>query len=144
MGEATTDLSLVPKTEEEAYKQKLYKRIGARWYLSVEQNQTLLQAGKVTIKFYVHADGTIDQLSVKKATRRVDVLQTLSLKSVEKASGTIEPFSDSLREKWGDGFWDEIDFMIYDDKRASVLQTAPDAAATDGKDAPAPSAAPVP
>lgn len=101
------------QTEAGKYKAKLYKTIGSRWYLTVEQNMTLLQIGEVRVKFFVRANGVIDQISVSGTSGRTDILETISLKAVEKASGLMEPFSDSMKAQYGEGFWDEITFTIY-------------------------------
>jgi outer membrane biosynthesis protein TonB len=78
----------------------------------VEQNMTLLQIGEVKVKFFVRANGVIDQISIS-GSGRTDVLETISRQAVDKASGVMEPFSDNMKAQFGEGFWDEITFTIY-------------------------------
>ncbi|MDR1146390.1 MAG: hypothetical protein LBK71_09690 [Verrucomicrobiales bacterium] len=113
-GAADTDGTsiAVRETEEGRYKVKLYRAIGSRWYQYVHMDTGLLNIGTVNIKFYVRADGTIVNLQITDG-RDNSVLVAISRRSILEVSGQLEPFSASMREKMGDGFWDDVNFSIY-------------------------------
>lgn len=94
------------------YKAKVYRAIGSRWYISVEKNMAVLALGEAKIKFFVRANGTIDQIEVIDSTVNAEVLRNLSIRSV-KDSQPFEVFSDSLKQQLGEGYWEEITFTIY-------------------------------
>ena len=94
------------------YKAKLYKMIGSRWYLNVEKSMSMLSVGEVHIKFYVQANGVIDPKSIEvEDGGNSDILETISRDAVKQAYG--EPFTDSMRQQLGDGYWEDITFTIY-------------------------------
>ena len=102
----------VKETEEGRYKVKLYRAIGSRWYQYVHMDTGLLNIGSVKIKFYVKSDGTISDLQVTSG-RDNTALEAISRRSIMEVSGQLEPFSASMKEKMGDGFWDDVNFSIY-------------------------------
>ncbi|MDR1305172.1 MAG: hypothetical protein LBK76_08125 [Verrucomicrobiales bacterium] len=102
----------VKETEEGRYKVKLYRAIGSRWYQYVHMDTGLLNIGTVNIKFYVQADGTIVNLQISDGQDN-SALVAISRRSILEVSGQLEPFSASMREKMGDGFWDDVNFSIY-------------------------------
>lgn len=93
------------------YKAKLYRAIGSRWYLYVDQQKAFVEIGRVHLRFYVRADGTIDPPQATTGNSN-SVLTALSIRSVADV-GTLEPFSDTLREQLGEGYWEEVTFTIY-------------------------------
>ncbi|MDR1192350.1 MAG: hypothetical protein LBK60_11925 [Verrucomicrobiales bacterium] len=102
----------VRETEEGRYKVKLYRAIGSRWYQYVHMDTGLLNIGTVKIKFYVKANGTISGVEITSG-RDNEALVAISRRSIVEVSGQLEPFSPSMREKLGDGFWDDVNFSIY-------------------------------
>ncbi len=100
------------ETELGRYKARMYRAIGSRWYLEVEQNMALLALGSVQVRFYVQADGTIRNLQIVTEDGRTEVLRTISSDSV-RLSAPFEPFSEGMKTQLGGGFWEEITFSIY-------------------------------
>ncbi len=100
------------ETELGRYKARMYRAIGSRWYLEVEQNMALLALGAVQVRFYVQADGTIRNLQIVSEDGRTEVLRTISNDSV-RLSAPFEPFSEGMKTQLGGGFWEEITFTIY-------------------------------
>ncbi|SDU01960.1 hypothetical protein SAMN05444156_1479 [Verrucomicrobium sp. GAS474] len=100
------------ETEIGRYKAKLYKTIGTYWYINVEKNMTILGVGEVRFKFYVRANGMIDQITAISSSGQADVLKGVSLKAIREGL-PFEPFSDSMKQQLGDGYWEEITFSIY-------------------------------
>ena len=100
------------ETEMGKYKGKIYRMIGSRWYQYVETNMTTLAIGQVQVKFFVRANGVIDQVTMASSSGRIDILQGISLKAVSGSYGDV--FSDNLKQQLGsEGYWDEITFTIY-------------------------------
>ena len=100
------------ETELGRYKARLYRAIGSRWYLEVEQNMGLLAIGSVRVRFYVQSDGTISSLQVISEDGITEVLRSISLDSI-RLSAPFGPFSEAMKGQIGDGFWEEITFTIY-------------------------------
>ncbi|VVM05641.1 hypothetical protein MAMC_00724 [Methylacidimicrobium cyclopophantes] len=100
------------ETELGRYKARMYRAIGSRWYLEVEQNMALLALGAVQVRFYVQSDGTIRNLQIVSEEGRTEVLRTISSDSV-RLSAPFEPFSEGMKTQLGGGFWEEITFTIY-------------------------------
>ncbi|CAB4242895.1 conserved protein of unknown function [Methylacidimicrobium sp. AP8] len=100
------------ETELGRYKARMYRAIGSRWYLEVEQNMALLALGSVQVRFYVQADGTIRNLQIVSEEGRTEVLRTISNDAV-RLSAPFEPFSEGMKTQLGQGFWEEITFTIY-------------------------------
>jgi outer membrane biosynthesis protein TonB len=102
----------VKETEEGRYKVKMYRAIGTRWYQYVHMDTGLLNIGTVKIKFYVRSDGTITDLQIATGQDN-SALVAISRRSILEVSGQLEPFSPGMKEKMGDGFWDDVNFSIY-------------------------------
>ncbi|MDD2677427.1 MAG: hypothetical protein PHP75_08200 [Methylacidiphilaceae bacterium] len=100
------------ETELGRYKARMYRAIGSRWYLEVEQNMALLALGSVQVRFYVQSDGTIRNLQIVSEDGRTEVLRTISNDSV-RLSAPFQPFSEGMKTQLGSGFWEEITFSIY-------------------------------
>lgn len=110
---AGSDASLASReTELGRYKAKLFRGIGSRWYLYVQQDNGLLGVGKVKIKFYVRADGVITNLEILEGKQNAQ-LAAISRRSIMEISGQLEPFSDSLKVQLGEGYFEEVTFSIY-------------------------------
>jgi outer membrane biosynthesis protein TonB len=99
------------ETELGRYKAKLYRAIGSRWYLYVQKQISLLSVGSVRIRFYVRANGVIDNLQILDGDPR-SVLTNISRRSILEV-GAMEPFPDQMKEQLGDGYYEEITFSIY-------------------------------
>ncbi|TFE67479.1 hypothetical protein A7Q10_01255 [Methylacidiphilum caldifontis] len=100
------------ETELGRYKARLYRAIGSRWYLEVEQSMGLLAIGSVRVRFYVQSDGTVSSLQVISEEGITEVLRTISLDSI-RLSAPFGPFSEEMKGQIGNGFWEEITFTIY-------------------------------
>lgn len=107
-----TDSFGAEQTDLGRYKQKLYRAIGSRWYIYVEQSRGLVSLGKVRIRFYVRADGVFEKLEVIQGDR-TSQLHVISRRSIMENSGQLEPFSEKMRQQLGDGYWEEISFTIH-------------------------------
>ncbi|MES2310083.1 MAG: hypothetical protein V4507_14615 [Verrucomicrobiota bacterium] len=94
------------------YKSKMYRTIGSRWYLMVDQQMSLLAIGAIKIKFYVQANGVIRDIQVAEQNGRVEILEKICLRAV-RDSGPFEPFNDNLKQQLGEGYWEDITFTIY-------------------------------
>ncbi|QSR86668.1 hypothetical protein EM20IM_09345 [Candidatus Methylacidiphilum infernorum] len=100
------------ETELGRYKARLYRAIGSRWYLEVEQSMGLLAIGSVRIRFYVQSDGTVSSIQVINEEGITEVLRSISLDSI-RLSAPFGPFSEAMKGQIGNGFWEEITFTIY-------------------------------
>ena len=79
----------------------------------------MLSPGQVHVKYFVQANGVIDPKSIEVAGGgNDDILETISRDAVKQAYA--EPFTDSMRQALGSGFWDGITFAV-------PVQIAPDA-----------------
>lgn len=107
-----TDSFGAEQTDLGRYKQKLYRAIGSRWYIYVEQSRGLVSLGKVRIRFFVRADGVFEQIQVISGDRNSQ-LYVISRRSIMENSGQLEPFSEKMRQQLGDGYWEEISFTIH-------------------------------
>jgi outer membrane biosynthesis protein TonB len=94
------------------YKSKMYRTIGSRWYLMVDQQMSLLAIGAIKIKFFVQANGVIRDIQVAEQNGRVEILEKICLRAV-RDSGPFEPFNDNLKQQLGEGYWEDITFTIY-------------------------------
>jgi len=99
------------QTELGRYKQKLYRAVGSRWYIYVDQARGLVSLGKVRIRFFVRSDGVFEQLEVTHGDR-ASQLYAISRRSIMEVSGQLEPFSERMKSQLGDGYWEEISFTI--------------------------------
>ncbi len=99
------------QTELGRYKEKLYRAIGSRWYVYVEESSGFISIGVVKIRFYVRADGVFEKLQVI-AGDPSSQLHIISRRSIMENSGQLEPFSERMRQQLGDGYWEEISFTI--------------------------------
>lgn len=94
------------------YKSKIFRTIGSRWYLMVDQQMSLLAIGGVKIRFFIQANGVIRDIQIINENGRTDILANISSRSV-RDSGPFEPFSDQMKQQLGEGYWEEITFSIY-------------------------------
>jgi len=99
------------QTELGRYKEKLYRAIGSRWYVYVEESSGLISIGVIKIRFYVRADGVFEKLEVISGDNSSQ-LHAISRRSIMVNSGQLEPFSEAMRAQLGDGYWEEISFTI--------------------------------
>jgi outer membrane biosynthesis protein TonB len=93
------------------YKARLYRAIGSRWYIYVQNDNGLLRVGTVRIRFFVRSDGTISQLEIVQG-RDAGALMAVSRRSIMEVNGQL-PFPEAVRKQVGDGFYDEVTFTIY-------------------------------
>lgn len=93
------------------YKSKLYRAIGSRWYIYVQNRMSLLSVGQVKIRFFVRSNGVIEETKFTDGDS-TSVLGTLSERAILDV-GKMEPFPNDLKQRLGDGYWEEITFNIY-------------------------------
>lgn len=94
------------------YKAKMFRAIGSRWYLMVDQQMSMLGIGGIKIKFFVQANGVIRDIQPASQNGRTEILENISIRAI-RDSGPFEPFSDQMKQQLGDGYWEEITFSIY-------------------------------
>jgi len=113
-GAPSGDDSSVATQESEIgrYKAKLYRAVGSRWYIHVQQFISTLSVDKIRIRFYVRSDGRIKKLEVTEGNPQ-SALAGISIRSIKEIDGQLEPFSDSMKQQLGDGYWEEISFSVY-------------------------------
>ncbi|MEM6822967.1 MAG: hypothetical protein AAF558_13640 [Verrucomicrobiota bacterium] len=99
------------QTELGRYKQKLYRAIGSRWYVYIEEARGFVAIGTVRIRFFVRHDGVFEKLEVITGSS-TSQLYAVSRRSIMENSGQLEPFSETMRQQLGDGYWEEISFTI--------------------------------
>lgn len=103
-------------TELGRYKQKMYRAVGSRWYLKVQSSMSFLAIGTVRVKFFVRANGVLENLRVvddSGATNSsTEMLRTISQQAVVE-SAPFEPFSESMKQQLGSGYEEEFTFSIY-------------------------------
>jgi len=100
------------ETDLGRYKAKLFRGIGSRWYIYVQQDNGLLGVGNVRIRFYVRSDGVITNLEIIQGKQNAQ-LAAISRRSIMEISGQLEPFSDKLKLQLGEGYFEEVTFSIY-------------------------------
>lgn len=93
------------------YKSKLYRAIGSRWYLYVQNRMSLLSIGQVRIRFYIRANGVIEKTEFVDGDPHT-VLSDISRRSILEV-GALEPFPLELKQQLGEGYWEELTFNIY-------------------------------
>lgn len=103
-------------TELGRYKQKMYRAIGSRWMLSADSNMTVLGIGSVRIRFYVRANGVIENVRVVEdsgsGNNSTAILQNISIDAIVR-SAPFEPFSETMKQQLGSGYDEEFTFSIY-------------------------------
>ncbi len=104
------------ETELGRYKAKVYRAVGGRWHIKVNSNLSTLAIGSVRIRFFIRANGVVENLQIIEdsglADGRTAVLRTLSRQSITE-SGPFEPFSEQLKAQLGEGYEEEFGFTIY-------------------------------
>ncbi len=71
----------------------------------------MLSPGQAHIKFFVRANGVIDPKTIEiESSDTSDIRETTARDAVKQAYG--EPFTDSMRQQLGDGFWDGITLAV--------------------------------
>lgn len=93
------------------YKTKLYRAVGSRWYLYVQNRLTLLNVGQVKIRFYIRANGVIEKTEFSEGDPN-STLGVISRRAISDV-GALEPFPEELKQQLGEGYWEEITFSIY-------------------------------
>ncbi len=99
------------QTELGRYKEKLYRAVGSRWYVYVEESSGLISIGMVKIRFYVRSDGVFEKLQII-AGDDSSQLHAISRRAIMINSGQLEPFSEAMKAQLGEGYWEEISFTI--------------------------------
>lgn len=94
------------------YQSKLYRAIGSRWNLKLQQTMAQIGVDRVVIRFHVNPDGSISDLDVIQGNPN-SMLSVVSADSIQQSSDLIGPFpSDLLKEK-PNGFPWQLAFRIY-------------------------------
>ncbi|HSI82183.1 MAG TPA: energy transducer TonB [Candidatus Methylacidiphilales bacterium] len=102
----------VRETDIGKYKAKLYRTVGYRWRLAVAARESVVTLGQVRIRFYVRANGVMENVKVVERSQNSALLEAASLEAMLK-SMPFEPFSEGMRQQVGEGFEDEFTFTIY-------------------------------
>ena len=93
------------------YKARLYRGIGSRWYVSVQNDTGLISIGTVRIRFYIRHDGTISDVQIVQG-RNEGKLTAVSRLAILEMNGQL-PFPEAVRKQVGDGFYEEVTFTVY-------------------------------
>ncbi|MEI6305738.1 MAG: hypothetical protein WCP33_02850 [Deltaproteobacteria bacterium] len=93
------------------YKAKVYRAIGSRWYIYVNRDSGLVGTGIVRIKFFIRSDGTITEMQILEG-QQLSGLLAISRRSIGEVSGQLEPFPQSMKDKLGNGYWENVSFTI--------------------------------
>lgn len=93
------------------YKARLYRGIGSRWYVSVQNDTGLISIGTVRIRFYIRYDGTISEVQIVQG-RNEGKLTAVSRLAILEMNGQL-PFPEAVRKQVGDGFYEEVTFTVY-------------------------------
>jgi len=92
------------------YRSYFHAKVSQRWYSEmVKNNKGDLRYGTVTIRFKVHSDGTISDLSIVEGDY-AGLLKTVSLK-VLLDSAPFKPFDQALIKEMGLTYVDDMTFM---------------------------------
>ncbi len=100
------------ESEMGRYKAKVFRAIGSRWYIYVNKDSGIVSIGTVRIKFFIRSDGVITDLQILEG-KQLSGLLAVSRRSIMEVSGQLEPFSQSMKEQLGNGYWEEVSFTIY-------------------------------
>ncbi|MCE0482637.1 MAG: hypothetical protein LV479_00180 [Methylacidiphilales bacterium] len=94
------------------YKAYIYNVVGSYWYPSVDRSFQLLPVGMVRIRYTIHSDGTLSDVTVLEGDNAtMQQLMLISLNSL-RAPAPFKPFPDALRKKM-DSYTDEFTFSVY-------------------------------
>lgn len=93
--------SSVPKTEVDRYKAVVYKAIGSAWYEAVEKNKSALSVGEIRIKFHVHSNGTLDEITMTHDGGVTDAARNICLEAIRRAN-SFPAFTPRMIQQVGD------------------------------------------
>ena len=93
------------------YRCYLHDKVSQRWYGEMARNNKgALRYGTVKIRFMVHSDGTISNLSIVEG-ESAGLLKTVSI-NVLLDSAPFKPFSNDLVKEMGTDYIDDITFTV--------------------------------
>ena len=111
-GSTGTSGSRAPYTALQKYKQYVYAIVGSYWFPEVNQSYGSIPAGTVQIKFVVHSDGTLTDISVlNEGKGDGTILKKLSTGAME-AGAPFRPFNEALIKEVGKSYTDTFSFTI--------------------------------
>jgi outer membrane biosynthesis protein TonB len=93
------------------YQSQLFRAIGSRWNIQVEQKNAQMRIEQILVRFHVNADGTISDLDIVQGNPN-SILGMISTDSIKQASGLI-PYTSALKSEKPDGFAWQMGFRIY-------------------------------
>ncbi len=93
------------------YQSQLFRAIGSRWNIQVEQKNAQMRIEQVLVRFHVNSDGTISDLDIVQGNPN-SILGMISTDSIKQASGLI-PYPSALKSEKPDGFAWQMGFRIY-------------------------------
>ena len=93
------------------YQSQLFRAIGSRWNIQVEQKNAQVRIEQVLVRFHVNSDGTISDLDIVQGNPN-SILGMISTDSIKQASGLI-PYPPALKSEKPDGFAWQMGFRIY-------------------------------
>jgi outer membrane biosynthesis protein TonB len=94
------------------YQSKLYRAIGSRWNLKVQQTMAQIGVDRVGIRFHVNSDGSISDIDVIQGNPN-SFLGLISSEAIQKSSNMIGPFPAALKAEMPNGFPWQLNFRIY-------------------------------
>jgi outer membrane biosynthesis protein TonB len=99
-------------TELGKYKQYVYSVVGTYWYPDINQHFGTIGVGTVSIRYTIHADGTLTDVSVTAGDSFI-ILRDIS-KNALMAPAPFNRFSDAMIKELGtDSYTDEFSFSVY-------------------------------
>jgi hypothetical protein len=108
-GAASTPAATTPLCDYRSY---FHDRVSQRWYSEMVRNDLgALRYGTVKIRFVVHSDGTISNLSIMEGDS-AGLLKTVSI-NVLLDSAPFKPFSDALVKEMGTDYVDDMTFITH-------------------------------
>jgi outer membrane biosynthesis protein TonB len=90
------------------YKQYVYDVVGSYWYPSVNQHYGIIETGKVRIRYTVHSDGSLTDVTVVEG-KNLPLLEKISKQALE-APAPFKPFDAVLLKQVGEKYSDDFTF----------------------------------
>jgi TonB family protein len=95
------------------YMQQFRNIVGSYWYPAVDSQMSLISVGTVVIRFTVHSDGTISDITVLQGNDNPNfVLKNISVSAL-RSPAPFPPFPPEMIKDVGTSFTDEFSFGIY-------------------------------
>jgi outer membrane biosynthesis protein TonB len=100
-------------TPEGRYRSRIYRAVGTRWHLSIDQYRSTLGLGEIVVSFFIRSNGVVENVEISRRTgSNTQLLETISMEAIIKAA-PFEPFPEAMRKKYGLGYSEEFSFTIH-------------------------------